>query len=102
MMSQLRHASNLYYFNRYFDPKRKKRYIISLLFLFYPKGGNLEAASLACISYFLTRTLDEMIKALKMQQLNGQELGLMMMMMMIFYSCLVTLLSMCNVQYYEA
>ena len=24
------------------------------------------------------------------------------MMMMIFYSCLVTLLSVCNVQYYEA
>ena len=81
--------------------REKSAILFYFCFFFYPKGGNLEPASLACISYFLTRTLDEMIKALKIQQLNGQELGLMMMIM-IFYSCLVTLLSICDVQYYEA
>ena len=33
-------------FNRYFDRKRKKCYIVSSFF--YLKGGKLEAASLAC------------------------------------------------------
>ena len=49
--SQLRHASNLSHFNRYFYQKKKKRYIVLLLFLFYLKGDNLEAASLACIFF---------------------------------------------------
>ena len=57
-----------------FSPKEKKALCFNLFF-FYLKRGNLKAASLAYINGLLTRTLDKMIKALKIR-LNGQKLGL--------------------------
>ena len=46
------------------------------LFFFYLKGGNLETASLAGISDFADKTVEKMNKALKIQRLNRQKLGL--------------------------
>ena len=46
---------NLSHFNRYFRQKRKKPDIVSPLF--YLKGGNLKAASLACISNFVDKNV---------------------------------------------
>ena len=49
------------------------------------------------------KTRSEILKMGKDLNLNAMFIKrTLMMMMMIFYSCLVTLLSICNVQYYEA
>ena len=72
-------------FQQVFSPKEKKSALLyHFCFFLYLKGGNLEGASLACISNFVDKTylevhaksLDEMNKALKIQQLNRPKLGL--------------------------
>ena len=46
-------------FQQIFLPKQKKPLYCFTFFFFYPKGGNFEAASLACISDLLIRTLEK-------------------------------------------
>ena len=74
--SQLRHASNLFHFIRYFPKRVKSAILFYYCFFFYLKGGNLEAALLRVLTILLIRTLDKMIKALKIPQLNVQKLRL--------------------------
>ena len=59
--------------------KREKRlYCLIFVSFFYLKKGNFEAASLArsLLAILLTRTLDKMIRALKIQRLNRPKLEL--------------------------
>ena len=53
--SRLRYAASLSHLKKYFYQKKKSATFVLLLFLFYLKGGNLDAASLACISDFVDK-----------------------------------------------
>ena len=64
------------HYNKYLTKRQKSAILFHFCFFFSLKEASREAASQVCITVviLLTRTLDEMIKALKIR-LNGQKLG---------------------------